>query len=227
MTKDETGYLQLVAHYEACLDRHGDSHLGVDWPNAEDARTRYRVMLDVIREPAALPVSLLDFGCGAGHLLEFIRACGRGSIDYRGLDASEKFVALCRRKFPETVFYRANILRDATEITPADYVVLNGVLTEKRNLRDADMRSFMEALLTAVWPLARKGLAFNVMSCQVDWRREDLFHMPFDAMAAFVTGRLSRHFRFRQDYGLYDYTTYVYREPEDLARHFLPGKITP
>jgi hypothetical protein len=60
-------YLEIAAHYEACLERHGDSHLGVDWPNAQDAETRYRVMLDVIRPQEAGPVSLLDFGCGASH----------------------------------------------------------------------------------------------------------------------------------------------------------------
>jgi SAM-dependent methyltransferase len=213
MTDTDAGYLRLVAHYEACLDRHGDTHLGVDWPNAEDARTRYRVMLDLIGEPAPAPVSLLDFGCGAGHLLDHIRATGEDRIDYRGLDASAKFVALCRRKFPDTVFHQADVLRGPVTVTPADYVVLNGVLTEKRELSDREMRDFMETLLSAVWPLARKGLAFNVMSCQVDWQRDDLFHMPFDDMARFVAGSLSRHFRFRQDYGLYEYTTYVYRMP--------------
>ena len=44
-------YHTIIDHYEACLARHGDSHLGVDWPNAADAETRYRVMLDVIRQP--------------------------------------------------------------------------------------------------------------------------------------------------------------------------------
>mgnify|MGYP006179677761 CR=1 FL=1 len=27
----------LIDHYEACLDAHGDTHRGVDWPNAADA----------------------------------------------------------------------------------------------------------------------------------------------------------------------------------------------
>ena len=33
------------------------------------------------------------------------------------------------------------------------------------------------------------------------------------ALAVFLRQRLSRHIRFRADYGLYDYTAYVYREP--------------
>ena len=42
------GYLSIVAHYERCLEKHGDTYLGVDWPNREDADTRYEVMLEVI-----------------------------------------------------------------------------------------------------------------------------------------------------------------------------------
>lgn len=213
MTKHDTGYRRLIAHYENCLERHGDTHLGVDWPDAEDARTRYRVMLDVIRQPMDQSVSLLDFGCGAGHLLDFIQAGKMTAIDYQGLDASPKFIALCRQKFPGIPFHQADILTEPLAIAPVDYVVLNGVLTEKRDMTTEAMRAYMEALIGTVWPFARTGLAFNVMSTQVDWQRDDLFHLSFDAMADFVSRNLSRRFLFRQDYGLYDYTVYVYREP--------------
>ena len=205
-------YREIIAHYEDCLDRHGDSHLGVDWPNARDADTRYRVMLDVIGQRGC-PATLLDFGCGAGHLLDFIRRDGWNAVEYSGLDASEKFVDLCRRKFPDATFHCRDILESAAGIDPSDYVVMNGVLTERCGVSEAAMLDYMDALLAAAWPLARKGMAFNVMSAQVDWKRDDLFHVPFDTMARLVKTRLSRHFRFRQDYGLYEYTTYVYRAP--------------
>lgn len=212
MTTRSAGYRTIIEHYEACLDRHGDSHLGVDWPNVRDAETRYRVMLDVMGQDRG-PDTLLDFGCGAGHMLEFMRCNGWDAIDYRGLDASAKFVDLCRRKFPGAVFHCRDILDGTGSIEPCDYVVMNGVLTERCGVSEAAMLAYMEALLAAAWPLARKGMAFNVMSAHVDWRRDDLFHVPFDTMAELVKRRLSRHFRFRQDYGLYEYTTYVYREP--------------
>lgn len=209
----DKSYRRIVAHYEACLDRHGDSHLGVDWPDAGDADTRYAVMLGVIREPPGTPVSLLDFGCGAGHLLDYIRRNGRREIDYRGLDISDKFIALCRDKFPGTAFAAADILErpDAAEV--ADYLIMNGVFTEKRDLTQDEMLRYMQDTLSAAWPLARKGLAFNVMSKQVEWEREDLFHLSFDALGGFLSGRMTRHIVLRQDYGLYEYTAYLYRAP--------------
>jgi hypothetical protein len=58
---------------------------------------------------------------------------------------------------------------------------------------------------------ARVGVAFNVMSTHVDWERDDLFHLPMDVLGSFLTKNLSRKFVIRSDYGLYEYTTYVYK----------------
>src|SRR5437867_4147760 len=54
-------FTQIVEFCEACLDRHGDSYLGVGWTKRQaDADTRYRVMLDIVREPVETPLTLLD-----------------------------------------------------------------------------------------------------------------------------------------------------------------------
>src|SRR5262245_22684075 len=124
-------YLNIVSHYEACLERHGDTHLGVDWPSREDADTRYRVMLEVIPPQArGRRVSLLDFGCGASHLNEYSVARGLHGIEYAGLDASEKFVRLSQGKFPSNRFYRLDVLDEDAALPSFDYIVLNGVFTE-------------------------------------------------------------------------------------------------
>lgn len=205
-------YLEIVEHYESCLERHGDGHLGVDWPRSEDAAVRYRVMLDLVRrEGDAAAVTLLDFGCGAAHLYEHMLATGVRGIDYAGLDLSEKFVSLARGKFPARRFYCADVLVDDGGLPSFDYVVMNGVFTEKRSLGYEDMRSYFEQVLRRVWAKTRRGLAFNVMSKHVDWEREDLFHLPLDDLASFLTRELSRNFVVRNDYGLFEYTTYVYR----------------
>ena len=98
----DKSYLSIVSHYESCLEQHGDTHLGVDWPIPEDVEKRYRVMLDVIKpESRGQKTSLLDFGCGAAHLNEYILRQGLEYIEYAGLDLSEKFVQLSQSKFPK------------------------------------------------------------------------------------------------------------------------------
>lgn len=211
---DRPGYRTLIDHYEGCLERHGDSHLGVDWPNASDAEIRYRVMTELISPvDATEPVSLLDFGCGAAHLYDYLQREGRSNVRYIGLDASPKFVELSRAKFPHLEFLCLDALADATTLPSVDYLVMNGVLTEKRGMSFDEMWAYAQRLIERVFPAVRRGLAFNVMSKHVDWERDDLFHLPFDALADFLKRRVSRHVRLRADYGLYEYTAYVFREP--------------
>ena len=50
------------------------------------------------------------------------------------------------------------------------------------------------------------------MSKNVDWERDDLFHWGLDELTAFLTKDISRRFVLRNDYGLYEYTVYVYRD---------------
>ena len=208
----EKPYLSIVAHYESCLEKHGDTHLGVDWPAAEHALTRHRVMLDVIRRGAGVGrIRLLDFGCGASHLYEYLIAQGMDNIEYSGLDLSERFVRLSESKFPANRYFLIDILDDPVTLPHFDYVVVNGVLTEKRDLSFDEMVDFAQRVLRRIFSIADVGIAFNVMSKHVDWERDDLFHLPFDMLADFVTRELSRTFVLRNDYGLYDYTTYVYR----------------
>ena len=94
-----------------------------------------------------------------------------------------------------------------------DYIVMNGLFTAKCDLSFEAMLEYFQRLVRRVFAKARKGIAFNVMSKQVDWEREDLFHLPFDMLASFLAREVSRHFVIRHDYGLYEYTTYVYRDP--------------
>jgi SAM-dependent methyltransferase len=205
-------YLDIVAHYESCLERHGDTHLGVDWPKKDDVDKRHRVMLEVIKkELSEGAVRLLDFGCGAAHLYEYIRDNGIANIEYAGLDLSDKFVDLCRGKFPSNDFYCLDLLEDKESLPSFDYIVMNGVFTEKRSLTFEEMFTYFKRLVKKVFEKAEIGVAFNVMSKHVDWEREDLFHLPFDDLAAFLKKELTRNFIIRNDYGLYEYTTYVYR----------------
>lgn len=206
-------YDQLVEHYESCLRRHGDNHRGVDWPNAANAQTRYRVMLDVIRQHDSQAVRLLDLGCGASHLYHYMLESNRDGIDYSGLDLSPEFFRLCRSKFPDRHYYCLDILDPASAIPAFDYVVMNGLFTEKRSLSFDEMWGYVQAMLERAFEIASVGMAFNVMSKHVDWERDDLFHLPFDLLAEFLTRRISRHFVIRNDYGLYEYTVYVYHDP--------------
>ena len=136
-------YLGIVSHYESCLQRHGDTHLGVDWPRQKDAEISYGVMLDVIlRADRDASVQLLDFGCGASHLYEYILTHRMDRISYSGLDLSKKFIELSKSKFPAVNYYCVDLLNEGAIIPNFNYIVMNGVFTEKCGLSFDEMFSY-------------------------------------------------------------------------------------
>jgi len=203
----------IVRHYENCLETFGDNHLGVDWPKLEDVTKRYNVMIDIIKfsNGGNQNISLLDFGCGTAQLLQYLKDNQIYNIEYSGLDISEKFVLLSRQKFPENAIYHIDILDSKADLPSFDYIVMNGVFTEKRELSFEEMWDYFCKMISKVFLHAKKGIAFNVMSKAVEWEREDLFHVPTDLLIDFLTKNLTRNFIIRNDYGLYEYTTYIYK----------------
>lgn len=200
----------IIMHYESCLARYGDTHLGVDWPNAEDAEKRYDVMLDLVTRPI-VGQTLLDFGCGASHLFRKMQSGEHSCLKYTGLDISNAFCELSRQKYPHNEYLCLDVLANPNKLQCFDYVVMNGVFTEKRELSFVEMLEYFKLLLRTMFAKVRIGIAFNVMSKAVDWERDDLFHLPLDLLQVFLTKELSRHFVIRNDYGLYEYTVYIYK----------------
>jgi SAM-dependent methyltransferase len=205
-------YTRIVEHYEQKLSEHGPTYKGVDWPRAEDVDVRNAVMLDVCRDAGAR-ASLLDLGCGIGLLPDFLRARGLlEHFDYLGIDLSARMVTAAKARHPDLRFEVRDVLKNPLGDGVFDYVIMNGLLTVKASLAQGEMEEFASSMIEAAFRAARRGLAFNVMSEHVDWKREDLFHWPFDRAAAFLKRACSRHVVFRADYGLYEYTAYVFRE---------------
>jgi SAM-dependent methyltransferase len=206
-------YHSLYKHYESCFKKHGGTPQGVDWPNVDDLNRRFQVMLDICTDKA--PVNILDFGCGNGLLCSYLKQTQMDNIRYTGLDISQKFIDFCRTTYPGIPFICSDIAQESIEID-FDYAICNGTFTEKLDLTFDEMFDFFSKTLITLFKKSKKGIAFNVMSSHVDYRRDDLFHVPHDMMANLLINDLSRHYVIRNDYGLYEYTVYVYKEVEQV-----------
>ncbi len=211
----------LVERCDRAFELFGDTARGALWPSEADRRVRFDVMLDVIDAQPATPITLCDFGCGSGELLTHIRRRGLTNVTYIGADRSALVLARARAKFPDTRFVQIDVaeLNANVGAIACDYLVANGVFTAKWDLTDAEMWAFFSSTIRRTWPYVRRGIAFNVMSKIVDWERDDLFHVPMDAVAGLLHELAGRNVRLRADYGLYEYTAY--------ARRQAPASIVP
>lgn len=205
----ESGYLILKQHYEGKLEQYGDSHLGVDWPDKDDADTRYRIMTELW--PAGQHVSVTDFGCGLSHFFEYLQG-NDIAANYCGVDISGDFIAASHKKYPANRYIHADILTSPAALPVSDYLVANGVFTEKLSMSHEEMWKWVQQMLSILFSKVEKGIACNFMSCNVEWERDDLFHLSLDKLTNFITAKLGRSFVIRNDYGLYEFTVYIYRE---------------
>jgi SAM-dependent methyltransferase len=206
---NDRSYLAIVDHYESCLEKHGDTHRGVDWPREGETLIRHAVMHDLFREDPSKSLRVLDFGCGASHFYDFLVGKGAANLAYTGLDLSEKFIELSRSKHPGNEYLYLDVLDPAVSLPTFDFVVANGVFTQKRGLSQESMWEYFQKLVKVLAARADKGLAFNVMTPLAEWEHQEAFHLGFEKLGNFLAAEVSRDFTFRHNYGLYEYTTYV------------------
>lgn len=217
--QSQNKYLKIIDHYEQCFKKFGETNQGVDWPNFSDLEKRFRVMLDIAKyqTPKNEKIKLLDLGCGFGLLLNFIKKNNSlaKSLIYSGIDLSKLMIESAQKRWPEEKFSVHDIIQNSLPNNSYDYVVMNGLLTEKLELSFDEMFEYTKKLIKSAFNSCRVGIAFNVMNNHVDWQRTDLFHLSFDDLAKFLTKECSRNYLIRSDYGLYEYTVYLFKSPNE------------
>jgi SAM-dependent methyltransferase len=200
----------LGRYYTKCFADHGASARGVDWHNSESLTHHYDKILAVIRpDQAGGRVSLLDIGCGYGGLLD--RAKERGlDVEYSGIDLVEEMTAYGARRHPDAQFARADFLN----FDPGrrfDYVVANGVLTEKLDVSILEFGRFARRMIRRMFDLADKGIAFNMMTSYVNFTAANLYYQNPSDIISYCAAELSTKWVMDHGYDYYDFTMYVYR----------------
>jgi SAM-dependent methyltransferase len=202
----------LGRHYAETFERHGPTSQGVDWgADVSRAELRYDKMLAVLgREPAA-GASLLDVGCGYGGLLT--HALGKGmKLDYTGIDVAANMVEWATANLSPGRFVLGDVLTHDLGRT-FDFVVCNGVLTQKLQTTGLEMDRFAARLIRRLFDLCRRGAAFNVMTTKVNFFANNLYYRNPAELLAWCLSDVTPHLRLDHSYPLYEYTTYLYREP--------------
>lgn len=203
-------YKELQIHYENSLAMYGPNSKGMDWPNSDDLIKRFKVLTSIINEDLSNNFSVLDLGCGVGLMVDFLKESNLiKKINYKGIDISPQMISFAKKRLPQYDFEERDILESKLDANTFDYVIMNGLFTEKLNMSQSEMFSFFEEMIKIVYNSCKNGFSFNVMSSHVDWKRDDLFHLELDQLVAFLVKNCSRKIKIDMDYGLYEYSVFV------------------
>jgi hypothetical protein len=196
----------VVHHYESQLRQHGPTARGMNWKDEASQTLRFRILCE-IRDLNGL--SLHEVGAGAGHLYDYLRT-ENIDADYSGSDLSEDMVQAAKLRHPHVCFDRRDILVDP-DLPEYDVLVCSGLFFVRLHHTDGDWQDFIYATIRRMYDLCRIGIAFNLMTDQVDFRADNLYYSDPGQTLNFCRRELSRSVVVRHDYPLYEYTTYVYR----------------
>lgn len=201
----------LKNHYQNCFLNHGASAQGVDWRDQETADIRYKNMLNVVSaELAKKSLSLLDIGCGYGGLQDYISKLNF-PIEYTGIDVVATMIEHATSHHGKGQYFHGDVFTYPFGRT-FDYVVCNGILTQKLTATDEEMNSYMNKLIHTMFGLCNKGIAFNLMTNKVNFKAENLFYKSPVETLDFCLENISRKVIIDHSYPMYEYTVYIYKE---------------
>lgn len=202
---------KVIEHYEECLDQYGDGPRAVDWRDLVGQELRFKVLTEIMPLEG---LSVLDVGCGLGHLYQYLRESGL-KIQYVGLDLSAKMITNARRRFSEVRFIAADLLSDAAPGLAAesfDVLIANGLFLVKMDTPVKVWEEFVRSMIVKMWETCTRGISFNLLSTKVDFQAQQLYYCAPDEILRFAL-ELSRYVVIRHDYPLYEYSVYIYKQP--------------
>jgi SAM-dependent methyltransferase len=196
-------------HYSMLVQKYGESAPGVQWRDRDTQERRFEILTQIGDLRSA---KVLDFGCGVGHLLSFMRERFGFTGEYVGYDLSAAMIAVASNKFPNTRFEQRDVLAEEV-CEDFDYILISGVFNNRVN----DGWGLMTKLLATLFPHARKGMGFNALSSYVDYCEPELFYVNPESVFHFCKEQLSPCVCLRNDYMIkpgvipFEFSIYVYQ----------------
>jgi SAM-dependent methyltransferase len=198
--------MDLANHYRDLFLKYGDTPEASQWRDRSTQEKRFDILCEIGNLEGC---SILDFGCGTGHLATYLKQKGC-NFSYTGIDLVQEVLQAGCLKHPELRFITPPELGEQ-EIF--DYVLISGTFN---NLIENN-RGFYQKTLKQYFNHTRIGLAVNMLSQYVDYFDDGLFYEYPEIVFKFAKENLSQRVSVRNEYQLkpgvipFEFTTYIYR----------------
>ncbi len=201
---------QVADYYTAKLAQHGDRPRGVDWNGADSQVMRFEQLCKVVPDEASFSIS--DVGCGYGALLDYLQQ-RYPEFTYLGVDIAPAMIAAALKRYQGRAHARFCVGAEPPDI--ADYCVASGVFNVRQDRSDGEWLEYLHATLDVLDRSSRRGFAFNCLTSYSDPERmrADLYYADPCALFDRCKRRYSRHVALLHDYGLYEFTILVRKDP--------------
>lgn len=195
-------------YYTERVKEFGPTPRGVDWRDAPSQNNRFEVLMRVLND--CEHVSLLDFGCGYGALLDHPSITAHRVI-YAGIDVSTDMVAAAERLHQTCgVEHRGYAFEASDDIRDRyDIIVASGIFNVKLDISEELWKQYVWDTIRLIANRSTEAFAYNCLTSRTDpgKRREDLHYADQLEHTAFVE-ELGFDAEVAEDYGLFEFTIY-------------------
>jgi ubiquinone/menaquinone biosynthesis C-methylase UbiE len=200
----------VIEYFEQQLARYGDSPQALNYAGRQAQYQHFEVLASLA------PLGgkrVLDIGCGLGHFYTFLHEHGVTPKEYQGIDITPNMIAAARARHPQLEFTLADLLAMPAPAEPSyDYVFACGLFHVRAANSETEWGKFCEAMIAHMYRFARYGLAFNMLTDDVEPRQEVNYYGAPSYYFDFCRRYLNRRVCLRHDYPQPDFTIYVFRD---------------
>lgn len=202
---------EVAEYYSTKLAEHGETPRGVDWNGEESQILRFEQLCKIV-DTSKRRFSLNDLGCGYGALYDFL-VNKYDDFSYSGVDVSESMIRAAEQRYKDKSQARFFLSSEPDQV--ADYCVASGIFNVRLERSDDEWRSYLETTLAIFDRTSRFGFAFNCLTSysDEDKLRDYLYYADPCGLFDLCKRRYSRNVALLHDYGLYEFTILVRKQP--------------
>lgn len=196
-------------YYSEKIRTHGATSQGVDWNGKASHFLRFEQLAKVFKDTKG--VSVLDFGCGYGSLIDYFNSIGLKDYMYYGYDISTEMLKAGREQFSEE---HIQFIDDLNGIDTVDFTIANGIFNVKLDANDQDWEAYIKDTLKTIDRKTKKGFAFNILTSfsDEDYKKDYLYYANPMLFFEYCKQNFSKNVALLHDYELYEFTLIVRKD---------------
>jgi len=201
MTDWNSKKAKIENYYSGLISEHGHDPRACDYGRPESQQKKFNIISDIITPDHK---TLLDVGCGFCDYADFLKE-KYPHVDYNGVDITKDFVEKSKIRHPNLNIQHMDIMQ--ADPGKFDVVTANGIFY----LLDQEAEKFMQDLISRMYELCNKSVAFNSLSAWADDKEEGEFYADPLKTVEFCRS-ITPNITLRHDYHSRDFTIYLHRE---------------
>lgn len=201
---------EVATYYTEKLAQHGQNPRGVDWNGEASQVLRFKQLCKIVDHSNQFSIN--DLGCGYGALYDFLFLEYENFI-YAGIDVSEGMIRAAGQRHQEKSL--ARFIRSSEPDQVADYGIASGIFNVRLGRSDDEWWSYLTTTLDVLDSTSNIGFAFNCLTAysDADKMQDYLYYADPCVLFDLCKRRYSRNVALLHDYGLYEFTILVRKQP--------------